>query len=211
MLPVALHTHAITLWCHHEIPSCIWTRFTLVKFNIYPLLGCKTTCEPFDLQFILAILDSSILHSHIHWQGCSVPSLPGVGDLREWSISPNLISCTPPCNNATVCSPHKPRALPPPAHMWDAVLLSCPPTAGASPSRPPHPSALPPFNLNNASVLSATLCRLFSEDKQERETDRGCREQWNSWLCWSSSFSIAFLHLLCHARANVHFDLWGNI
>lgn len=111
----------------------------------------------------------------------------------------------PPCNNATVCSSHKPRALPPPAHMWDAVLLSCPPTAGASPSRPPHPSAFPPFNLNNASVLSATLCRLFSEDKQERETDRGCRGQWNSWLDWSSSFSIAFLHLLCHAWANVRF------
>lgn len=172
-------------------------------------MGCKNHLWTFWFT-TSAFLDSSILLSHIHWQGCSVSSLPGVGDLREWSISPNLISCTPPCNNATVCSPHRPHALPPPAHMWDAVLLSCPPTAGASPSRPPHPSALPPFNLNNASVLSATLCRLFSEDKQERETDRGCRGQWNSWLYWSSSFSIAFLHLLCHARANVHFGLRGK-
>lgn len=175
----------------------------LVKLNIYSLLGCKTTCEPLDLQLsgFLQLKEPYTL------AGVFCVKASQGEDLRERSISPNLISCTPPCNNATVCSSHKPRALPPPAHMWDAVLLSCPPTAGASPSRPPHPSAFPPFNLNNAPVLPATLCRLFSEDKQERETDRGCRGQWNSWLDWSSSFSIAFLHLLCHAWANVRFGV----
>lgn len=110
----------------------------------------------------------------------------------------------PPCNNATVCSPHKPRALPPPAHMWDAVLLSCPPTAGASPSRPPHPSAFPLFNLNNASFFQPHYVDCFQRtSKKEKQIEvagdnetAGCTE----------AVHLAFLHLLCHVWANVQYN-----
>ncbi|CAB1426951.1 unnamed protein product [Pleuronectes platessa] len=44
--------------------------------------------------------------------------------------------------------------------------------AGASPSAPLHPSAFPPFNPNNATVLSATLCRLFQRtSKKEKQIE----------------------------------------
>ncbi len=101
---------------------------------------------------------------------------------------PYQLHPTPPRNNATVCSPRSLDALLPhqaPTHMWDAVVLSCPPTAGASLSPPLCFSSIQPKQRPRS--LSHTM-QIVSEDKQERETDRACRGQWNSWLCYSSSF-----------------------
>ena len=88
---------------------------------------------------------------------------------------PYQLHPTPPYNNATVCSPRSLDAHTPPCphvrcccvvlfpHSWSISLCTPPPL---------HPSAFPPFNPNNASVLPATLCRLFQRtSKKEKQIE----------------------------------------
>ena len=147
--------------------SCLIKTFAKLWSAIY-LSGLKDLCGAF--------LNSPSLNNHTVTGVFCVKASRGE-DLREWSISLNLISCIPPplitmplCAAPAALTPTPPH--PPLAHMWDAVVLSCSPTAGASPSAPLHPSAFPPFNPNNASVLPATLCRLFQRtSKKEKQIE----------------------------------------
>lgn len=209
----ALRRHAIRL-------SSIWTWVTLVNFSLYSLPECKPTRGFFDLQlfffrlFGFLQLKEPYCSRSVLCQGFPRGGSEGMIHFsKPYQLHPSSHHHPPPsCNNATVCSPHKPRALPPPAHMWDAVLLSCSPTAGASPSRPPPPpqppSAFPPFNLNNASFFQPHYVDCFQRtSKKEKQIEvagdnetAGCTE----------AVHLAFLHLLCHVWANVYFGLRGE-
>ena len=98
---------------------------------------------------------------------------------------PYQLHPTPPYNNATVCSPrsldaHSPPPTPRPhvrcccvvlfPHSWSISLCTPPPLCFSS--------IQPKQRLRSSSHTM----QIVSEDKQERETDRGCRGQWNSWL-----------------------------
>lgn len=101
----SLHRHAIRLWCHHEIPSSIWTGFMLVKFCIYSLLECKTTCELFDFQLFFSRLFGFVQLKEAHTSRSVLCQGSPRGGSEEWSISPNLISCNPPSPHPLVTMP----------------------------------------------------------------------------------------------------------
>lgn len=167
-----------------------WSVKPLVNSLIYSFFSLS-------LSLFLGFLDSSSLKNHTLAGVFCVKASQGE-DRREWSISPNLISCIPPppppptpLVTMPLCA--APTSLVPSLLQPTCEMLFCclvPPQLEHLPLDP-TPLCFSSIQPKQRLVLSATLCRLFSEDKQERETDRGCRGQWNSWLDWSSSFSIS--------------------
>lgn len=179
-----------------------------VKFSFNLMPGPKInifSLPEFDLQYVIlkglcgAFLNPPQLKQP--YSNCSVlcQGFPrgGFEGMIHFS-KPYQLHPTPPYNNATVCSPRSldaPRTHPP-THMWDAVVLSCSPTAGASPSPPLHPSAFPPFTPNNASVLSATLCRLFQRTSKKEKQIEAAGD--NETAGYAKAVHFGILYFLSH-------------
>lgn len=183
----------------------------LVKFSIYSLLECKTTCELFDLQlFFFRLLGFLQLkepcNRSVLCQGFPRGGSEGMIHFsKPYQLHPHPhphpLVTMPLC--AAPTGP-VPSLLQPTCEMLFCCLV--PPQLEHLPLDPPlSPLCFSSIQPKQRLVLSATLCRLFSEDKQERETDRGCRGQWNSWLYWSSSFSISTSLMSCVSKCAFYF------
>lgn len=186
----------------------------ILSWSVKPLVNSLI----YSFFFFLGFLNSSSLKNHTLAGVFCVKASQGE-DWREWSISPNLISCIPPpppppTTHPLVTMPlcAAPTSLVPSLLQPTCEMLFCclvPPQLEHLPlDPPPHPSAFPPFNLNNASFFQPHYVDCFQRTSKKEKQIEVAGD--NETAGWTEAVHLAFLYFLCHVWANVHFGFRGK-